>query len=68
MVTFKNVILNNSCKKFYEDTVVVKSLHNPCRICKCFNYFTKIRGITQNLFYFFSTVPSKIFCIKEVYI
>ncbi len=50
-------------------TVACKSLGTPCRICENVNNFNKIREIIQNACYFlFSTVLSKIFYIKYVYI
>ncbi len=51
------------------DTVACESLGTPCRICENVNNFNKIREIIQNACYFlFSTVLSKIFYIKYVYI
>ncbi len=53
----------------YIYTVACKSLGTPCRICENVNNFNKIREIIQNACYFlFSTVLSKIFYIKYVYI
>ncbi len=50
-------------------TVACESLGTPCRICENVNNFNKIREIIQNACYFlFSTVLSKIFYIKYVYI
>ncbi len=50
-------------------TVACKSLGTPCRICENVNNFNKIREIIQNACYFlFSTVLSKTFYIKYVYI
>ncbi len=50
-------------------TVACESLGTPCRICENVNSFNKIREIIQNACYFlFSTVLSKIFYIKYVYI
>ncbi len=50
-------------------TVACESLGTPCRICENVNNFKKIREIIQNACYFlFSTVLSKIFYIKYVYI
>ncbi len=64
------VSLNNFCnsvKLIY--TVACESLGTPCRICENVNNFNKIREIIQNACYFlFSTVLSKIFYIKYVYI
>jgi len=49
-------------------TVPCESLGTPCRICENVNNFNKIRGIIQNACYFlFSTVLSKIFYMKDVY-
>ncbi len=61
-ITFKSIY-------FYLSTVACKSLGTPCRICENVNSFNKIREIIQNACYFlFSTVLSKIFYIKYVYI
>ncbi len=50
-------------------TVACESLGTPCRICENVNNFNKIREIIQNACYFlFSTVLSKTFYIKYVYI
>ncbi len=50
-------------------TVACESLGTRCRICENVNNFNKIREIIQNACYFlFSTVLSKIFYIKYVYI
>ncbi len=53
----------------YVYTVACESLGTPCRICENVNNFNKIREIIQNACYFlFSTVLSKTFYIKYVYI
>ncbi len=53
----------------YIYTVACESLGTPCRICENVNNFNKIREIIQNACYFlFSTVLSKTFYIKYVYI
>ncbi len=59
----------SSACRLYHYTVACKSLGTPCRICENVNSFNKIREIIQNACYFlFSTVLSKIFYIKYVYI
>ncbi len=56
-------------KRLKTPAVACKSLGTPCRICENVNSFNKIREILQNACYFlFSTVLSKIFYIKYVYI
>ncbi len=46
-----------------------KNLRTPCRICENVRHFYKIRKITHNACSFlFSTVLSKMFYIKYVYI
>ncbi len=61
---------DSACSQFFSKyTVACKSLGTPCRICENVNNFNKIREIIQNACYFlFSTVLSKIFYIKYVYI
>ncbi len=50
-------------------TVLLESLWTPCKICENVSNFNKIREIIQNACCFlFSTVLSKIFYIKDVYI
>ncbi len=57
------------CVYVYIYTVACESLGTPCRICENVNNFNKIREIIQNACYFlFSTVLSKTFYIKYVYI
>ncbi len=70
LVTFTHTIYIHTYYIYiYIYTVLLESLWTPCRICENVSNFNKIRQIIQNAYYFlFSTVLSKIFYIKDVYI